>query len=222
MTSSEPAHTGAREDALLAGLYVQLEEDYLPNQRPAYDVEAGLGRFIAWLERPRGVTGSARPFNNPILSWSESSGVRLRPRRARPGTALVLVDRRGALLTEWYHRPSPLRARMTARSAYMVDVAEHWLTFACELPCSDDVRRFQVDVDLTWRVHDPAEVVLRNLNDVAAILRPWVEQRMRLVSRKADSLEPEKVEAEINQRLGVAPHQLDCGIIITTLYAKVT
>ncbi len=52
--NSEPTGTDAREDALLAGVYAQLEEDFLPNQRPAYDVEAGRTRFLAWLEDDNG------------------------------------------------------------------------------------------------------------------------------------------------------------------------
>jgi hypothetical protein len=166
----------------------------------------------------------AKPFNDPILSRPDGNGIhpRARHQRARPGAALVLANSRGALLTEWHERPLPFTERFRVRFAYQIDVAEHWLRFSCELPCNHDAHRFQADIDLAWRVHDPAEVVRRNLSDVAATLCPWVEQRMRHVSRKVDLAGSEKVEEEINQHLGMAAHRLDCGITITSFYAKVT
>jgi hypothetical protein len=161
-------------------------------------------------------------FTNPILARPEQILGRPRRRRdrAHPGVAVVLSDGRGKLLTEWSEQPLPWSMMTRPMATYQVDVGEHSLQFDCTLPCKGDAHHFQAHVALAWKVHDPAEVVRRNLTDVSAVLRPWVERRMRHVSREATLAHSERAENTINQQLGDEPQVFECGLTVVSFHAK--
>src|SRR5215468_5199611 len=48
--SDEPEVSGLQEDAIILALYAQLRTTFLRHQHPAYDIDAGLRRFTAWME----------------------------------------------------------------------------------------------------------------------------------------------------------------------------
>src|SRR5215468_3006550 len=50
IVSDEPEVSGLQEDAIISALYARLRATFLPHQHPAYDVDAGLRRFTAWME----------------------------------------------------------------------------------------------------------------------------------------------------------------------------
>jgi hypothetical protein len=162
-------------------------------------------------------------FKNPIVSRPDELMGRAQRRRerARPGVAVVLSDGRGSLQTEWSeHHPHPWSWTSRTMATYLVDVGEHAMQFDCTLPCQGDAHHFQAHVTLTWKVHDPAEVVRRNLTNVATKLKPWVERQMRGVSRQADLVDSEQAENLINHQLGDHSQELEWGITLVSFHVK--
>jgi hypothetical protein len=133
----------------------------------------------------------------------------------RAATASVFLTTRGTYLVE---RPEqPLTHGELAfsglRTRYEVDVAEHQLAFTCELPCKQDRHNFLAEVSVVWKVHDPIEVVKRDLHDVRAELQPLLERRMRLASREFEVTRQEAAENWVNATLRDAP-RLDNGLTV--------
>ena len=118
-------------------------------------------------------------------------GIRLGWDRAQ---ALVLLGRDGRLTADHPGRRGvPVRDVLTRRyaAAYRVELGDFTLRFPVDLPDRS------VDVRLTWRVSDPAQVVKRRMRDGAAYVHQVVESRVRRLAADHDADLQAALDAEL-------------------------
>jgi hypothetical protein len=134
----------------------------------------------------------------------------------RAGVTAVYGKADGAV--RWLGRPlHPFEAMVSGyRTRYDVGLAdwEHEFDIADELPSRDDVFRFWAKVQFGFRVHDPAEVVLRRLQDGFLLARWRLLHEMRLISRRYSPEKCAEANDEINERLGGEPQIYQEGITV--------
>ncbi|MGW2278404.1 vWA domain-containing protein [Streptomyces sp. NPDC001770] len=97
-----------------------------------------------------------------------------------------------------------------------VDVGDHRRQAAMvstPLPCSDQAHRFEARLDVGFRVHDPEEVVRRNIPDALPIIYGHITHLVRTTVRRFAIDEADRAEAEIN-RAFLQPVRLPEGLTI--------
>ncbi|MFE3198464.1 SPFH domain-containing protein [Embleya sp. NPDC059237] len=121
---------------------------------------------------------------DPVVTIQELS--RFTPlQTARIDYALVFTTARG----EFHcflppHRPSRMEvATRRWTSVYAVDVGLHEAESTLTLPSRDDAFRFDVTMNIRWRVADPAIFVASGERDVPALMRRFVDDSVRPVLR---------------------------------------
>ncbi|WP_225849495.1 hypothetical protein [Streptomyces sp. HPF1205] len=85
---------------------------------------------------------------------------------------------------------------------YAVDLSDHRRKAALRntpLPCSDQAHRFEATFDIGFRVHDPAEVVHRNVTDALAVVYGYVVPTIRMYARRFAIDEAARAEEQINR-----------------------
>ncbi|QYC45235.1 hypothetical protein Nocox_38425 [Nonomuraea coxensis DSM 45129] len=140
---------------------------------------------------------------NPIL---KSSGLPLvlprKPLRPpAPGTALVLVPRKGDLLTIRHGESIPDAWYGTYRHTYLVDLREHRLVLHIPLLSSDPAFGFPSLVRLNCRVAEPDEIVSRGITDVSGALYLPIQSMLRRVSRNYDIGELHRAEDALTESI---------------------
>ncbi|MER8037801.1 PE-PGRS family protein [Streptomyces hydrogenans] len=121
---------------------------------------------------------------DPVITIQELS--RFKPLRAtRIDHALVFTTAQGAL--EAFPPPNrPSRTELATRrwtSVYEVDTGRHQATAVLALVSQNDAFTFEVSLDCTWQVTDPAAFVASGERNVPALVQRAVEQIVRPVLR---------------------------------------
>jgi hypothetical protein len=140
--------------------------------------------------------------HNPILGREDFPRISLFMSRpaVEPGIALVLFRENGEVLTLIQGQ------RLTAgdiawgsyKGFYKVDIALHSFAFQVNVPCSKDAFNFQADVQVTYQVENPTEIVKCQIRDIQGVLQPEIIKQMRTISRKYNAEQSEEAEQEIN------------------------
>jgi hypothetical protein len=86
----------------------------------------------------------------------------------------------------------------TPQKMFLVDVAPHQEKFLLELPAEGDAFCFSADVRVTWRVRDVVAAV-KDDRDPRALVRDFVEERLREVTRKFDVEQSADAEQRVRQ-----------------------
>ncbi|MFD6759329.1 PE-PGRS family protein [Streptomyces roseolus] len=159
---------------------------------------------------------------DPVITIQELS--RFKPLRAtRIDHALVFTTAQGAL--DAFPPPSrPSRTELATRrwtSVYEVDTGRHEATAVLALASQNDAFLFEVSLDCTWQVTDPAAFVASGERNVPALVQRSVEQILRPVLRgyamedsAAAELHARKAlesAGPVGARAGLAVH---CGLQI--------
>lgn len=156
---------------------------------PADDFRRGLLRHIRGfraLDREGPALFTAEP-----LPAQRLAGIRVGWDRAQ---ALVLLGRDGRLTADHPGRRGVrVRDVLTRRyaAAYRVELGGFTLRFPVDLPDRS------VDVRLTWRVSDPAQVVKRRMRDGAAYVHQVVESRVRRLAADHEADLQAALDAEL-------------------------
>lgn len=173
--------------------------EYRVGAEPADDFQRGLLRAI------RGFRALDR--EGPVLYEPEQLpgqrllGIRLGWDRQ----ALVLVGHDGRLTAEEPGRRGIRVLDVLTRryaAAYRVELADQPLTFPVDLPDRS------VDVRLTWRVTDPAQIVKRRMRDGAAYVHQVVESRVRRLAADHDT----DLQAALDTELGRPTELPEAGL----------
>ncbi|MEU7868998.1 hypothetical protein [Dactylosporangium sp. NPDC049140] len=171
---------------------------------------------------PAPVPGTASPFSgrNGRVILHEEPLTRLGPGQgAKPLRAAV---------TAVYARPNgdlvalgrplyPFENTMRGyRYRYDVGTADREDEFhiSDELPSKEDIFRFYARLQFGFRVHDPAEVVRRRVQDGFMVAGWRLMERMRRISRRYTPEECADANDEINDSLGQEPLELSEGITV--------
>ncbi|WP_433686989.1 vWA domain-containing protein [Micromonospora carbonacea] len=137
-----------------------------------------------------------------------------------PSRAVVYATAAGEL-TSFDGRPMrwSQQALSPYRTRYDVDISDHRRTAelrSTPLPSRGDVYFFVATVDVGFRVHDPVEIVRRNVADALPIVYGALVDRFIPITRSFAIEESARAEAEIRRRFG-AGWVLPEGITIFAL-----
>lgn len=141
--------------------------------------------------------------NDPIIGTETFPKFNLFAPRpmVEPGQALVMYRDNGETLTLMPGQ------RITAgniawrdyKGYYKVDIGMHALDFQTRVPCNKDAFNFEAKVQVAYQVENPDVIVKNKIRDVLVALRPEIENRMRIISRKYNAEQSEDAEQEINK-----------------------
>ncbi|MFE0171245.1 hypothetical protein ACFWZ2_02930 [Streptomyces sp. NPDC059002] len=134
--------------------------------------------------------------------------------RSRPPRAVGPEGEEGLLL-RWFARPY---------TAFELQLGWHTVSFKVELPAEESGRSFPTDVRVRWQVSDPYLVARSQVTDVAALLVPELEQRLRDVSRgysinRAEEVRDAVHEALRGEELG-SQYGLELDVFVTISWDK--
>ncbi|GAB7102204.1 hypothetical protein JCM4814A_05180 [Streptomyces phaeofaciens JCM 4814] len=117
-----------------------------------------------------------------------------RPRVVRPEGEEGPLPRR--VLSAWLLRwlPRPL-------AALELQLGWHTVAFEAQLPAAESGRSFPTAIRVRWQVNDPFLVARSQVSDVAALLVPELEQRLRDVSRGYSIRRAEEVRDAVHAAL---------------------
>ena len=146
---------------------------------------------------------------NPLLGQEEyPRGSFLRPipkvPKPRPDEALVFY-RTGTpsyvVLNAGDHLISAEASRGGFISIYRVDMSPHWVSFDCQLPCSQDIFYFDAQIQMRCAVLNAALIVQEKVTDVRALLEDPMITAMRMVSRQFEVRDSAGAESKILELL---------------------
>ncbi|MGW1226545.1 hypothetical protein [Streptomyces sp. NPDC002530] len=143
---------------------------------------------------------------DPVLTVRQISRWGFVPRRfTRIDHALVFATPSGSYVPSLPPiRPS--RREIIARrwtAVYEVDMGVHPVAVSLRLPSDNDALHFEGDVELSWRVGDPAVFVASGHRDVPRLLLSELEQAARPVTRRFAVTASAGAEAEVLRTVGV-------------------
>jgi len=138
-------------------------------------------------------------------------------RRPTSNTDRALVFTTGSGVVDAYLPPlRPSRAELVARNyraVYEIDMGIHHLSLPNQLlPAMGDAFSFTAEVDVTWQVGDPAQVVRSGVRDVPALISPRIQGRMRSASRRFAVEDSADAEDAVQEALLGAPLAEDVGL----------
>jgi uncharacterized protein YegL len=129
-------------------------------------------------------------------------------RRRAPNVAVVYATAGGQLgsFDDW--RPMTYREQLMSkyRTRYDVDMGDHRRRARLEsipLPSRGDYYFFIADLEVAFRVHDPIEIVRRNITDATTVVYSHLASEFRRITRKYDIEEADRAEADIAHRFDV-------------------
>ncbi|MGW0767177.1 hypothetical protein [Streptomyces sp. NPDC002676] len=208
MNAQNPMHVAPAAPTALPQAAVAAPPVAATAARPA--VPVGVPAPPAWTPRPTTPAGelpaAAQELPGPFLreyrpAWPyrhrSAQVVAVLYYRNRPPRAVGPEGEEGFLL-RWLTRPY---------TAFELQLGWHTVSFKAQLPAAEAGRSFPAEVRVRWQVADPCLVARSQVSDVAALLLPELEQRLRDVSRTFSIRHAEKVrdavhEALSGQRLG--------------------
>jgi hypothetical protein len=139
------------------------------------------------------------PVTGPILPPRDPSSA-----RGRANVATVYLYARRESRVVWPGGRSTGGGRTLQRpiEVYDIDLGTHRATFSTDLPADGGgALRFPADIDIEWRVVDPALVVSTNLRDVANALEPKLQRLMSRVTAGVSVMSPSLAEERVNDAL---------------------
>ena len=146
----------------------------------------------------------------PLRLIKEVSSVQrgLPARRTTPNMAVVYATAGGQLGSFGDWRPMTYREQLTSRyrTRYDVDMSDHRrraYMVSTPLPSKGDYYFFVADVEVGFRVHDPREIVRRNITDATKVVYTHLANEFRRITRKYDIEDSELAESEIVARFDV-------------------
>ncbi|MET0414910.1 MAG: hypothetical protein ABW022_02670 [Actinoplanes sp.] len=131
------------------------------------------------------------------------------PARGRaPNTGVVYATASGQLgfFPDWRPMSYLEQIRTRYRRRYDVDMSHHrreTLMEGTPLPSRGDYSFFVADVEVGFRVHDPEEVVRRNVTDASRVVYSHLTDEFRRITRKYDVEDAELAESEIVSRFDI-------------------
>jgi uncharacterized protein YegL len=129
-------------------------------------------------------------------------------RRRPPNIAVVYATAGGRLGSFPNWRPMTYREQLTSRfrTRYDVDMSDHRRRAQLRtipLPSRGDYYFFIAELEVGFRVHDPMEIVRRNITDAMTVVYSHLASEFRRITRKYDIEESDRAEAEIAHRFDV-------------------
>jgi hypothetical protein len=120
-------------------------------------------------------------------------------------------------------RPPTLRQRLRRSYwRYDVDTAHHWTSVGLGLPAKEEAFSFKVWVSLTWNVHDPIAIARTGIQDVKPIIRGFLDQHLRGISRRYSieqaGLAEEEMTGFLERQLGDIPYGLRLSLISVNVW----
>jgi hypothetical protein len=145
-------------------------------------------------------------------------------RRRAPNIAVVYATAGGELGSLPDYRPMTYREQLNTkyRTRYDVDRSDHRRRARLEsipLPARGDYYFFIADLEVAFTVHDPIEVVRRNITDATTVVYSHLANEFRQITRKFDIEQAALAEAEIARRFN-AEDILDDGIKIFSVIPR--
>jgi hypothetical protein len=141
---------------------------------------------------------------NPILEVRALPRIRFSIRDLRPtlSTALVLYADGASPIIVRAGEVVPQARFGPYRELYVVDMAEHSLELACDLPSNDGALSFRARVHYACQVDAPAIVVRNSVHNVAEALRPLIIRELRAYSSSFQPHEIGHAERVLDTKLG--------------------
>jgi hypothetical protein len=142
---------------------------------------------------------------NPILERTDVAKRWLRSTPPAPelGTAHVLVRSAAEPIVVWHGQPAPA-ARLGDHRRYVIDVANHGISFTVKAASAEAVFPFAVRVELACRVLNPFTIARDNIQDMTAALFPSLAREVRDTAARFDVLRPTDAARAIELRLSSA------------------
>lgn len=142
---------------------------------------------------------------NPILERTDVGRHWVRSSVCAPelGTAHVLVRNTAEPIVMWYGQPLPT-GKLGKHRRYIIDVANHGISFELKAASSEAVFPFAVTVMLACRVLNPLTIARDNIQDMTAALLPWLTREIRDTAARFDMLRPTEAARAIEARLSSA------------------
>ncbi|MDR7277469.1 hypothetical protein J2S41_004247 [Catenuloplanes atrovinosus] len=142
-----------------------------------------------------------------LLDWVTIS------RPTRGNTSIVYLDQDGV---PHQSRP-PIGRRLTGSfRCFEIDTALHTRLVRWEPPALEEAFRFVGMMHVTWRVFDAAVVSACGVTNAESIFGPFLDQRLRQITRRFSIEECAAAESEVNLDLKAAPFRLDHGIEVSS------
>ncbi|MBC3843832.1 hypothetical protein GXW82_37380 [Streptacidiphilus sp. 4-A2] len=140
-------------------------------------------------------------------------------RRPTTNADRALVFTTGSGVVDAFLPPlRPSRTELAARNyraVYEIDMGIHHLSLVQQLPSRGDAFLFQAEVDVTWQVSDPAQVVRSGVRDVPALISPRIQSLMRNASRRYAVEDSADAEAAVQAQLLGADIASDVGLRVS-------
>ncbi|MCR6481759.1 hypothetical protein M8542_02910 [Amycolatopsis sp. OK19-0408] len=142
---------------------------------------------------------------NPILGRTEVARRWFRSASPSPelGTAHVLIRTAAEPIVVWHGHPGPVE-RLGEHRRYVIDVANHRLSFTVRAASAEAVFPFAVRVDLACRVLNPLTIARDNVQDMTAALLPSLSREIRDTAARFAVLRPTDAARAIEMRLSSA------------------
>lgn len=135
-----------------------------------------------------------------------------------PGVAHVFVTADGEYVVN-ARRPTMGEA-IAAKSRYDVDLRNKDSDLTGEdLPTRENAFYFPYRISLTWRVHDPIEVLVRGISDAATVIKQSLFPQMRDITMQIDPHDWRTAERSLNNHFA-AERQLPNGITVISFAAQ--
>ncbi|WP_328449470.1 hypothetical protein [Amycolatopsis sp. NBC_00438] len=142
---------------------------------------------------------------NPILERTEVGRSWFRSTSPAPelGTAHVLIRASAEPIVVWHGRPGPT-GRLGDHRRYIIDVANHGISFTVKAASAEAVFSFSVQVELACRVLNPLTIARDNIQDLTAALLPSLAREIRDTAARFEVLRPTDAARAIELRLSSA------------------
>lgn len=147
------------------------------------------------------------------------------PARGRPpniGVVYATSSGRLGFFDDW--RPMTYREQLTTqyRRRYDVDMSEHRRgakLATTPLPARGDYLFFTAEVEVVFQVHDPEEIVRRNVTDAMSVVYGHLIDECRQITHKHEIEDAKRAEEEINARFN-GDDVLSVGITVRSVMAR--
>lgn len=110
----------------------------------------------------------------------------------------------------------------TPRAVYTVDMTSHHDSFEVSLPTKEEAFAFTAVVNSTWRISDPVAAIKNGLDDATNMVRPFLEKRLRELTRLFPAEKSDAAEQEIWHHFGDQPNEVNDYLIVTRCIVKLS
>lgn len=124
------------------------------------------------------------------------------------GTAIVLIRTGAEPIVIWHGQRLP-STKVREHRRYVIDVANHGISFEMRAASANAVFPFAVTVELACRVLNPYTIAHDNIQDMTAALMPSLAREIRDTAARFDVLRPTEAARAIELRLSSAHPSAD-------------